>query len=352
MLLVFAKLKTNRPFYKRDLLNACTLPQGDRVRFSYRNDWLSKSVNEGGGASLIGKSVLVVFAEEKKDKSLHYHPVRFGKIRNQNRDDGALSFDVELGGFFDYSKYSSAPDDMMAKFQAYVTKGKEQPVNGCFVREDDETYASDSCPNWLPLVQHMRILEGLDQSVFFVMRKGDCSPEFFAPKRKQKDGRDECDVEAGKEYRVAIHAIYGANAKQIVPTLSLSSGLGSMSGPFVKQRSSGAEIDYWVSVKRLFQKDIGMLSVRAIDADDPASVISSDLTWLLRASVSRGPLWATIALIVAGTAIGSLAPEHLMKVGFTEHAVAWSLVAKLVGSVLQGVGVYMGFAKLPVKGPS
>ncbi|WP_437945289.1 hypothetical protein WME98_30640 [Sorangium sp. So ce296] len=352
MLLLFTKLKENRPFYKRDLLNACTLPMGDRIQFAYRSDWLSKGVNEGDGTRLVEATVLIVFAEEKKDDGLYYHPVRFGVIRNQSRDHGTLSLDVELRGFFDYGKHSSALNHMMDRFQAYVTRSPDQPGGRCFVREDDDTYALDSCDRWQPVVQHIRKLEGLSQSVFYVLRVGECSAEFVSPGRKHKGGHDECNVSAGKEYRLALHVVYGAHAKQVVPTLSLSPALGSMSGPFVKQRSSGVEVDYWVSVKRIFQKDIGMLSVRVADGDDASSVMSPELVWLIRVSVSGGLLWGIIFLIVFGTAIASLAPEHLSKIGFAQNPVGWSFGAKVLGGVMLGVGTWLGFSRLPVKGPS
>ena len=358
MLILFTKLKENRPFYKRDLLNACSLPAGDRILFSYRAEWLSRGVSAAPDGDLVGKQVLVSFAEEKPTTSderlppLYYHPIRFGVVLGQSKVEGSITFEVELTKFFDYGKHSSAIDDTMAKFQLYVTKSKDTPANGCFVREDDDSYLPDQCVKYLPLLQHVRKLNGLDKSIFCVLREDACSSEFSAPKRANRNGQDECSLIGGSEYRIGILAIFGSQAQQIVPTLALSSGLGSMSGPFVRQRSSGVEVDYWISLRRLFQKDMGILSLRAVDPNDSTAVVSSDLTWLLRVGVTTWHVWAAIAFIVLGAAIGSVAPDQLTTLGVSRSAIEWSLAGKVLGSILLGFGVWLGFSRLPLKAPS
>lgn len=387
MLILFTRLSENRPYYKRDLLNICCLAAGERVHFGYKRAHVPETV-WSDREKLAGDTVLFVFAEavsaseagnapaagpgvqatptaSAAPETFVFHPVRLGKVEHARDEHGALAVEISLGEFFDYSDDKQDRDTNIAKFRKELEELKEKPGKNYVCRVDSQRWTLPATKRWSALARHMLRLPPLSNAVFFCVDSppGDSKSEpdvpcALVPKMTHAAGRNDASLSGGHEYVVTLRLMFGDKATHQPPEVDFSSGLGSVSGPFVRQRSAGAQVDYVLHTKRVLQTEIGMLSIRIPDGapSSARAVLSPELSVLIRIKANSARLFGLSAAFAAGTFVVSTPVDQLSQLaralGFdstigADHWAYW--VTRIFGAALVlGASLY-GFGRLPLK---
>jgi len=362
MVLLFVGVK--RPLYKRDVLNACCEPIDARINLGYNFKWVPDNLRSG--ERLQKQIALIIYCElNVSPKPIFiYHPIRLAKIIDASPEFGSLTLDLQLGSFFDYEKYGGQIGTFIKDFQDYITKSNEQPEQTEFprwIREDKEWDKSDFSDNWTPFVNHMRVLSGLKDSIFFSIQRTSNSvdtPCFLFDGSKYENRKVTCKVGSGKSYDISIYMLMGDEASHASPELVMKETVASISGPFLSQRSAGIEADFVINFKRSFERDTCRILIR-IPPEQPNKVISPEFQALLKITPPRSVLVMAVTFLTLGAAIISIGTDLVKETAawFADPHAEWLrnnlllvvFIAKTFGALLLAAGSYIGFRKLPLK---
>jgi hypothetical protein len=372
VILVFTSVKDDRPWYKRDILNVCCERKGANIQFAYKTDWIAKNVRSSD--RLKGKEALVVFCERKQSSTtdqyssgyFSFHPVRKAVVTDANPEFATTTITLSLGDFFDYEGYRGQIPTIISKFQRYVIDSPANPNNpkhseARFVRDEVPWDEAKFAERWMPLVQYIGQLDGVDDSVFFCAQKrgefgGPPVPIF--PTVRLESGRTTYELKSGLSYEVSLQLIAGAKANYQNPEFSVKGSLASVAGPFVRQRSAGLQADFVVQSKRSFEQEACMLSI-IVPPLDPGTFRSPEINALMKLSVRRGILILAVVLLTAGGFFVSMSPDSVKEFGtllsgsfsnwVAEHKNWISGISKFFGLAMLASGSYIGFRKLPYK---
>lgn len=368
MILVFTSVypkEEERPWYKRDILNVCCEPKGAQIQFAYRKVWIAENIQSAD--QLDGKEALIVYCERKNSLIKNqfstgyftFHPLREAIINNATDEFANTTISLQLGNFFAYETFDgNFPVD---EFQEYITRSADNPNHpsraGRFVRGEERWDKVVSCENWMPLVQYVGTLAGLDDSVFFcAQRKFGGPPIPLFPESKEEDSRTIYVLKSGLGYPLSFHLIAGSKASYKDPELTLTPGLGSVAGPLVRQRSAGLQVDYVVQCKRSFEEEIGMLSI-VVPPLKPGIFRSPAFNVLVRLSIRRGFLILAVLLLTFGAFLVAMTPDTVKDsasllggsvgnwISIHKDSITW--LSKFIGLVMMAVGSFVGFRKLP-----
>lgn len=415
MILLFTSAKPDRPLYTRDLLNVCCNHSGATVQFGYRRKWLPDDFNfrpdpprlagfrkwfsenfsgrgERGAAGALRpqyQKALIVFCESVEGMKSYqyystgitlykYHPVRLARVVDIREEHHSITLVLALGQFFNYGTYDAAREE---EFQAYIKNGGQYPESEPYrwVRLEDElrdsagegeseapwrpTQRDFSSGSWMPLVEHTRKLKGLDGSIFFgVQQEGTFGGPPFHLFSSTPVGprRQTYEVKGGSNYGVRLYLMEGSSAEFRVPELKIDPTVASVSGPFMRQRSSGMEADFEVAFKPSFQEEVRMLELR-IPAEPGSSlkVQSPELQALVKIKVPRLKLFVAVFSLALGGIFAIISPgfvDELAKLmsddpnhWLKQNRLMAFTLTKVLALLLLAVGTYLGFNKLPFK---
>jgi hypothetical protein len=360
MILLFTALDTARPFHKRDLLNVCCESHGAPITFGYRTKWIADNLL---GRSLAGERALIVFCEVPPGSNdFSFHPVRSAVIEHSTPEHDALALNLTLGGFANFGGDRAQREAFLARFGTFVQRSPDRPhprASGRaskYVRGEDE-FPEDGAFNggWLALVEHMRHLSGLEDVTFIAPQKastGSEIPSSLFPSTTYEKSRSAYSAVGGSSVELVLRLILGVNAKFQIPECTIKDAVASVSGPFMRQDSAGFEARFLVSFRPAFQEEFSMVTVR-VPSSSPNTYVSPEHQVLVRLRVSRAKLFATIALLVAGTLVVSLGPDSVAEFRnpwIVAHKAAVSVVCRAAGSLMLGVGFWLALRKLPFKG--
>ena len=103
---IFVSAAPDRPFYKRDVLNACCAPTGDHLTLAFANRWISPQTSALIGTNAQATpalSVLLIFCEFRGAGSgndiFRFHPFRRATLTGRTLGENAVTFELELAGF-------------------------------------------------------------------------------------------------------------------------------------------------------------------------------------------------------------------------------------------------------------
>lgn len=361
MILLFSKVDAKRPYYKRDLLNACSAYAGARLQLAYQIDrWVSEPLRQGD--RFTGRDALFVFCERLPGQSYtetRFHPIRFGKIERASSEHGYLTLELALNDFFDLRKYASQPN-FLEDFRKWIVSSAYHPAldrkDARFACEYDETYGQSRCDEWQPLAEHMGTLEGLSDSAFLQCEISEKTGRGRKLEPRYLDGHAEYEVKAGTELQVTSLIHFGRQAMHKEPTLSFSNSIASITGPFVSQRSCGVQAMFSVRLKRTLEPEDGRMALR-VPPGTPDVVVSSETSALVRVTTSSMLLWGIVAAVSLGTLMAAITQEQvtwlvqLLGVAWLKaHTAPAAVVIKIAGVLAIAWGARKGFSKLPIKG--
>lgn len=360
MILLFTRLHSGRSFRKRDVLNAACQPAESFLRFSYDFKWIPAAIQS---KDLKGKHGIIVFCEERRgEKDFTFHPIRKVRIAGQQRLAQAIQLDLQLESFANYPAKGLEREHFVKSFSRYVTKTLERPhlesasKNSFYVREEGEFTESNAFgENWINLVDHLRIVEGLRDSTFIAPVSTSPTPTFPAPllsKCVYRESRATYTVTSNSSQSITARLLSHNSVSFGLPELQIEDSVAAVSGPFIQQQGSGVDATYILTFRRTFQKEQSMLSLRMpIGAE--ASYSSPEHVALITLEPSWPMLILTIGALLAGTILLSLGPDSIeafRSSNVAETSKKAALVAKAAGSVLMACGLWLAFGKLPLKG--
>jgi len=332
MLLLFTRLREDRPLYKRDLLDLSCRPPGSLVQYSYQHKYVDASLLQDAKGRLEKVKALVVFIEEDRPageklqsdafaaderardaglkgssdalrlaeearkawadwarKVQTFHPIREVTIAAVEQEPGTINLKLELERFVDYGIPDSA--SLSVNFTNAVKQLSSHPS---FHRDEaklvvDAQLSPSLFPlrpaerhEWTHLAEHLVKLRGLEQSVLFVVEPdGHGSSKALGSilpaetrDRPDGDGHEMYRLASGRLYKVKLNVIYGATATRTPPTMQVHGSVADVLGPVVRQRNSGEEAVYLIAARPSLVSSRGWLWVRA---DSAAAHSSSTL---------------------------------------------------------------------------
>ncbi|MDT4968217.1 MAG: hypothetical protein QOJ64_2954 [Acidobacteriota bacterium] len=349
MILIFTSVRDNRPLYKRDILNVCCESPGTQIQFAYRTKWIPQHLRSSP-AALRGKEALIIYCERTKQPTGYFtfHPVRRAVISEATGEFDFMTLSLQLGEFFDYAAYGDDVQDVIDRFQTFITANKTDHPNHAakprFVREDDSWNEAGFSEGWAPLVTHISNVEGLHDAVFFSVQQRDKfggPPIPLFPNPGNEQNRTTYLLKSGGTYDVSVLLMWGGRASYRDPELIVKESVASVSGPFVRQRSGGFQADFVVQCKRSFDEESSMLSLRVPPAE-PNTFGSPRADVLIKLSPRKGTLLIAVVLLTLGAFLLSWTPETL-----AHFRLDWIAVLKLLGLMMLALGSYVGFRKLP-----
>jgi hypothetical protein len=376
MLLLFTSADSKHPLYKRDLLNLSCEPLDAQMQFSYRKKWIGDNVPDAG--SLKEQTVLVVLCERlgTTPPFYLYHPTRVGTVVDTYDEFGSINISFRLGGFFNYDKYLDTKTPMINAFQDYVKQGMypgEQPykwlrMEAELVEQSEEQWVpsrSDFTSHaWQPLVRHLATLNDLNTCTFWSVQSRNTfggPPKFlFQGKPTYDSGRATYSLKGGKSQKIILYIIAGKSTEYKTPELVVGNSVASVSGPFLRQRSSDIEADFELFPKRSFQLDMGMLELRVPrEQGNPENVRSPEIQALIKVGVPWGLLLVTVLLLTIGAIAAVISPGAIDEFAamlrddwhewIKTNKILIFTMTKVIAFLSLGAGTFFGFNKLPFK---
>jgi len=356
MILIFASIR--RPLYKRDVLNVCCEAPGSQIQFAYQLKWIAEPLREKPEALKESPALIVYCAGTGNPPTYKFYPVRWAVIKDVQKEFGYLTFSLELREFVAYSNYGDDVENAIDRFQALVTEGRADHPNtktkslthepgARFVRQEAEWEDGRFSEAWTPLVSYISRVAGLDDAVFFCVQdrqNTEGKPVPIFPNPANAENPTSYVLTSGGSYVVSVFLMSGARADYKDPELVIKESVAVVSGPFVRQRSSGFQADFVVQCKRSFDEENSMLTLRV--PAGPNEYLSPVANVLIKLSPRRGTLLAAVSMLTAGALLMSLTPETVGQLHI-EHKDLMSALFKLVGFFMFATGSYFGFRKLP-----
>jgi hypothetical protein len=372
MILLFTRARDDRPLYRRDLLNVCCEATGTHIRFGYDKEYFARSLwPKIQSKAIEGTKALVIYCEvnDAFGNYFTFHPIREAKIVEVTPERDSATLEIELGNFFDYENFRDQSPSIIERFQEYVLQNAEQPAaveksNRRYVREEvDWDRAQYSNKEWLPLIKHLKVLQGLRDCYFFSVQYPTSfggAPAFLFPNHKLEEGRITYELKSGESFQISLYVIQGAEATYKTPKLTIEEAISSVtvSGPFIRQRSRESQADFIVHCRKSYDDERGLL-ILTIPSDNPDQIKAPSIQSMINFSVSRRRVVATIILLTLGPFLISLGPDFIRETAlhlganpgneFVQHPYLISVILKLLGTASFAVGAFWGVRKLPIK---
>lgn len=357
-----------RPYYKRDVLNICCAPAGESISLSYKHDWLTKGVLDRVQANQVkGLEALLIFCAETTAEEIYsFFPLRYAKVVDVfNSGDGTTLF-LQAAQFCTYDEKMHATiqkwlRDVASQHPAHpASNGKAHP-DAKFVRIVDSKFTIEKAANgWEALVDKVSRVNGLSDSVFFIATATTTNPvpvRIMDATSNNAAHRQECVVEKGAHKEIDLYVRSGSNAEFSPPTIDIRNDIASYSGPFVRQFQKGFVCHYIIDFKKGLDKESSLLRIGLPVEKAPLVFRSPEVSIHVISNAARGLPALVVFLLTAGTLITSLGPDSLEPLlgmfswqGSKESLGSLSAVAKAIGTLMFGVGAWLGFRELPFKG--
>ena len=360
MILIFTSIR--RPLYKRDVLNVCCEPPDSQIQFAYQLKWIAEPLRAKPKELKLQKALIIYCAATSQEHIYKFYPVREAIIADVTDESGFITLSLKLGPFFNYSTYGNGVNDVITRFQEYVIqrttdhpnnleKSDKNEPKARFVREDENWGEAKYCQEWASLVRYVYNVEGLHDAVFFSVQDknnfgGKPIPLF--PNPANAEYPTSYLLKSGGSYTISVFLMSGRRALYKDPELKIKESVASVSGPFVRQRSSGFQADFDIQCKRSFDEERSMLTLRVPSGPNAFESPVSDV--LIRLAPRKGVLAFAVTFLTVGGLFISLTPEVLGQIPLIKqiHPSDWlSLIFKIVGVIMLGTGSYVGFRKLP-----
>ncbi len=357
-----------RDLYKRDLINTCSFEKDTFVQFGYLHKHVPDEISTLDENGLKGKGGVVVYCEyfDVGDLVYRYHPVRLVLIEKASFDRARnLSLVLRMGEFF---TCGGEQDDLkltVDDFQTFVGKSqirpstlkteREQHRPQKFLRNAEDWKKELFNGTWESLVNYMGELKGLDDSFFLRwMPQNESASNLPDPTWDTRSCRMKWQAKGGKSYDVRVLMHPGKKAKvDSLPTLSLRNEVVTVLGPFARQFSGGLEIEYIMDVKKSFQPERTLFTLRVEPDRASGATRSGEIQGVLNVTGPGPLLWWAIGLLAFGSLIQAITPapeiieaEWLWNV---RSAYLFSFGIKLLGAGCLALGAYLGLRKLPYK---
>ena len=374
LIVIATSAPSNRPRYRRDLLNCLCYPQGHLVRFSYRRQWISDDVlsaQPGKG----GAPAIIVFCDvpSRPEQDFSFLPLRLVQLegfepseiveRDLATSDTHIALRFRLGRFVFLAP--STAETQIEEWKSWIHDqgevyprpiGHPEQGKGRYVFEASnlpEREHVQEATSWITLTEHLSEARTLNDCSFFQVTGIDklgSKGERQTVVTKQFLERPAYRLDSGKTYRMGLryHMGHGPDlTKTLIP--QASSKTISLTQPMTDSVGLQTEASIVIGCNQVYSHEVLTLVVE--DPDDTiarAARAEFILTvhppaWILPVVIAVLAIGALFTG-VSGDTIKELTPDGSMIEG---HASTISYAAKGLGTFLVGLGGYLGFRRLP-----
>lgn len=377
LLYLFSSAPSDRPTYKRGVLDVLCYPNGHQLEFSYKKSYLQTPLFDQR-ASLKGAKGAIVFVDfnriTKPTLDHSFVPIRFVNIMEVSpkedakayRDATRIYVRVELQNLISFdSRWDSEikalkgrpipPSDRVVggRDYFYVVSGKDLFPRTCDFSQRDV---------WDQLVQVVSTATTLKNCVFLSTEhpRPYLEPSPYLPLLGAKR----------KAYHLKPNSIYLMDLRVFEPGTSAgfpqievksSSDLIAVSSPFATAVGGPADHSVLIECKRTIESSVAALvvdvSARVVmggtsqnlgQTAASTDVIAAKPQYLLSIEPSNSVKWAFFILVFAGFSLTSTSKE------FWGDWVCWperfAVASKIIGAFFLACAAFLAFRKLPSGG--
>lgn len=326
---IYLFISAHKNYHKREFLNIVCFPEKAQIVIAYANKWIPESLRDT--LKLKGRDALVSFCELRKDESprTKLHPSRWVKIVECVQESSGFCFTLELGKFQNYDKSEADIAKLLESFQnkmALINRhpGSIQTENPFYVLESSLWDGRESSENWIALTQHLRGRFALDQCSFFRIAAPKGGTKLFPVKRIAVGQRWTFEIPAASSHPIALEVVLGAAQKQLsTPKIEISSSVGQVLGPIVKQFSEGLVCHYLVDFSPQLQKQSSIIRMHADMTDE---LRSPSFDAFISVRPRRWVLCVILLCVSLAPILSTMADIEIAGVHFSAKIFAWLLL--------------------------
>ena len=376
ILIIATSAPSNRPAYRRDLLNCFCYPNGTNVYFSYRKRWIdnellteTKKLNEND-------KVLIVFCDNQDGQDgqadFNFIPLRYATFIGFEpktqiaiaEENSHIAVKFKLGDFVKYEGPLGSENKMDAwtkwmKLQPSCPRleGHPSAEKSKFVFVANNFKDGDSKDNnlsWLELAKVMATGKTLKNCSFYrISNINEISypqKDINLTKIKSLD-RNFFAFKPSKTYMINLQYYLdhqkASTPKILIPRTSTQSI--NISFPLVENIGLSTRATVFATCKRVYETEFASLVIEDPEDKDihvaraELSILIEPVKWLLPTMVSL------IAIGAFSTGISKELVENTFSgIPFiTSNVFTIIILVKILGSCLVGLGSYLGFRKIP-----
>ena len=360
-IVLFTTAGSDRPLYRRDVLNAICLPSDWHLSFSYRKKWVADElIARFEAGELEGMPALVVLCgDEFKKKLGRALPLRWTTIVHAQigpKEGGSadiqegeadknrvVSLDLKMGR-------RPSKEEIQLFATSSVPKVPKQ-VDDIFVAYCDFRTQGSNEVSWEDQAQAVRqVEETKDCQLFSIVEiaklkkrwRGGLKRTRVAVSGRQPlvRGVTEMELASGELYSIETYLNEGARSDSQPPQVSVQGEHVSVSEPLVRQQGSGAAVSYLLAVERVYTSSLETL---LIGGADNSALASPGIQVLASVGPSRGfwPL-SICGLVIAALLIRLPAATTCLPAGV-------ALLSEVAGVTVFAITAWFAARRLPMR---
>lgn len=375
---VFTRSASDRPLYRRDILNSISYPEGWTLTLTYRERWVDKDLWElvnkvrfwpWQAKGLAGKRALLVMCskpDESTDTYTAWIPTRFATIIAAEvsgpADSQVVSVRVKLGGWpskqviENFTTLVDCERPLPSRSANVVSRylvGVKRRVNA-----NEKMEEADVGYHWKDHVTQIRTTEASLTDATFVRMEPVASAKrpILARARAALEPASRTALttmrfRAGRAYRmsVQIHPDSVTDWTEVPVKVRVEGKHLEVSTALVMQHTDHAVVSYFLAAERKYTQETVALSVCVLGKDGKPQPVgrAPEFQVLVQICPPRLFLLWTIGLVTFGAAGLSATSEMLAGIG-ADGSDLNVLIAKMFGGLLVATAGFYALRKLPV----
>lgn len=365
LLVIATSAPPKRPEYRRDFLSCLSYPPGISVLFSYRKKWIEDNLIKNY-KNLQNNKVLIVFCDIPDNPKEHFRfiPLRYARfvgfepeeLTQSNDEDTHIAVRFTLGRFIypasvDYQEWMLKQGD---NYPRPVGHNEEKKSRLVIKAKDfqEGTKCLDSI-SWLGITKKLADAKTLDGCSFFrIADIREQSKRFLGSVATEDYGIYKARIlESGKSYFIDLQFYLESGkafpSKTLAPTISTESI--KLTRPLTENIGQQTNATIIANCKRVYFKEIATLVIE--DSNDTDSK-TAKTEFVIILKPAKWVLPIVVLLLVLGTFSSSISSDSIKEFGVAgswlhSHAAGLEFLCKALGSLLVGLGAYLGFRKVP-----
>jgi hypothetical protein len=366
LMVIATSAPTDRPGYRRDLLSCLCYPSGISVLFSYRIRWIEKNlINDH--ERLKNSRALIVFCDIPDDPAQNFRflPLRYARFVCFEPEELLQSNDLDthIAVRFTLNRYAY-PTPVAKQQEWMLAQGDKFPrPRG---HKDDKkshlvlltkdfqegTQVSDA-ESWINLTKELAASKTLADCSFF--RVADIKEQSY--KSLKSVAIEDFRIykarvfESGKSYGINMQFYLdpgkASPPKTLTPHISTESI--KLTRPLIENIGQQTNATIIANCSRVYFREIATLVIE--DPEDRNSH-TARAEFIVILKPAKWVLPTVVVLLILGTFSSSISSDSIKEFaqegsGLHSHAAGFEFVFKAVGSLLVGLGAYLGFRKIP-----
>lgn len=363
-LLLFTSAPPDRPQYTLDFLTCLASPNGHRVTFSYKREWLADDVYR---ADLVDRRALVIFCESDENaKDMWFLPLRWATIRSFGPDEivkeDLAQPETRLALTFELDRFVYAsPDTIDALTEKTTTTLRKLAIRpyrrgdggasskwAIFDRFTESGTKVKPQTAWPAHAQKLSRQNSLKEALLFQVS----CPQFrwFGQTKELRIESDELlgsayKLRARRQYKldVSFYLRQGDDPKDLVRA-DVSSDRIRRTAPITASLGEETVATIFFSSEALASDELATVTVQG--PENLPSTSTPTVAFIVRVRPTWGTMIVGGALIVAGVFFGGLSESEWNKVA-SGLSFRQLLAIKFGAALLVAIGAFVAFRRQP-----